>query len=91
MTDKLEDHDDINEVFVDYKKGLRTLKTATAEMVRMGFSENVAYAMLKSMKKHNVVDIRNKSYEPPQLVGTDKSRKRKACTDDASGVETDNK
>jgi len=36
MTDKLEDHDDIIEVFVDYKKGLRTMKTATAEMVRLG-------------------------------------------------------
>jgi hypothetical protein len=58
MTDKLEQHDDIIEVFTDYRSGLRTLKTATAEMVKMGFTVDVAQAMLKAMKKENILDIR---------------------------------
>tara|TARA_R110000868_G_scaffold198328_3_gene444653 strand:+ start:1938 stop:2225 length:288 start_codon:yes stop_codon:yes gene_type:complete len=95
MTDKLEEHDDIIEVFIDYKKGLRTLKTATAEMVRLGFSADVAYAMLKSMKKHNVIDIRNKSYQPTQLTEgkarAKAERERKTCASDVDGVDTDNK
>jgi hypothetical protein len=37
MTDKLEKHDDVIEVFTDYKTGMRTLATATAEMKKLGF------------------------------------------------------
>jgi hypothetical protein len=48
--------------------GLRTLKTATAEMVRMGFTVDVAQAMLKAMKKENIVDIRGYSKQPPHLL-----------------------
>jgi hypothetical protein len=64
MTDKLEQHDDIIEVFTDYRSGLRTLKTATAEMVKMGFTVDVAQAMLKAMKKENILDIRGYRSSP---------------------------
>ena len=90
MTDRLEEHDDIIEVFVDYKKGLRTIQTATAEMVKMGFTEGVAIALLRDMKRHNVVDIRNKSYEPERLRNSINPRKR-GCNSRPSAVDTDNK
>ena len=51
MTDKLEKHDDVIEVFTDYKTGMRTLATATAEMKKLGFEEGVARALLKAMKR----------------------------------------
>ena len=93
MTDKLEEHDDIIEVFTDYRYGLRTLKTATAEMVRMGFTVDVAQAMLKAMKKENIVDIRGYSKQPPHLLKATRVRmeKRLGCRQPPSGVETDNK
>lgn len=90
MTDKLEEHDDIIEVFIDYKKGLRTLKTATAEMVKMGFEEGVARAMLTAMRKHNVTDIRNGSNRPPHLTEA-LEKYHQGCRESAGKVETDNK
>jgi hypothetical protein len=90
MTDKLEEHDDIIEVFIDYKKGLRTRKTAVAEMIRLGFEEGVAQAMLSAMRKHGVADIRNGSNRPQHLTdGLEKYHK--ACRENASKVSTDNK
>ena len=93
MTDKLEEHDDIIGVFKDYRYGLGTLKTATAEMVRMGFTVDVAQAMLKAMKKENIVDIRGYSKQPPHLLKATRVRmeKRLGCMQPPSGVETDNK
>jgi hypothetical protein len=90
MTDRLEEHDEIIEVFVDFKKGLRTIKTATAEMVKLGFHEGVATALLRDMKKHDVTEIRNKSYEPEQLRNSINPRKR-GCNQRPSAVDTDNK
>ena len=91
MTDKLEKHDDVIEVFTDYKTGMRTLATATAEMKKLGFEEGVARALLKAMKRDNVIDIRGYSKQPPNLVKATEVRKRGACGKAASGVETDNK
>lgn len=60
MSEKLENHDEIIEVFVDYKLGHRTLDTAAAELKRLaGFEEGVAKALLKPMKRMNVIDIRS--------------------------------
>jgi hypothetical protein len=93
MTDRLEKHDDVIEVFTDYKKGLRTLATATAEMKKLGFEEGVARALLKAMRRENVIDIRGYSKQPEHLRrGTETlMRKRGACGKAASNVETDNK
>ena len=93
MTDKLEEHDDIIEVFTDYRSGLRTLKTATAELVKMGFTVDVAQAMLKAMKKENIIDIRGYSKQPPHLLKASRilREKRLGCMQPPSGVETDNK
>ena len=93
MTDKLEKHDDVIEVFTDYKKGLRTLATATAVMKKLGFEEGVARALLKAMRRENVIDIRGYSKQPEHLRrGTETlMRKRGACGKAASNVETDNK
>lgn len=85
MVEKLENHDEVIEVFTDYKTGMRTLATATAAMKKLGFEEGVARALLKSMKRENVIDIRGYSKQPAHL------RKRGACGKAASGVETDNK
>jgi hypothetical protein len=65
MTDRLEKHDDVIEVFTDYKTGMRTLATATAEMKKLGFEEGVARALLKEMKRDTVINIRGYSKEPP--------------------------
>lgn len=91
MTDKLENHDDVIEVFTDYKTGMRTLATATAEMKKLGFEEGVARALLKAMRRENVIDIRGYSKQPPHLVKATEVRKRNACRKAASNVETDNK
>jgi hypothetical protein len=92
MTDKLEKHDDVIEVFTDYKKGLRTLATATAVMKKLGFEEGVARALLKAMRRENVIDIRGYSKEPKRLAeGRRRWKERGACGKAASGVETDNK
>lgn len=90
MTDKLEEHDDIIEVFIDYRKGLRTVHTATAEMVKLGFEEGVARALLSSMRKHNISDIRN-GCNRPQYLTDGLERYHRACRENASKVETDNK
>jgi len=93
MTDRLEKHDDVIEVFTDYKKGLRTLATATAVMKKLGFEEGVARALLKAMRRENVIGIRGYSKQPEHLRrGTETlMRKRGACGKAASNVETDNK
>jgi hypothetical protein len=93
MTDKLENHDDVVEVFTDYKAGMRTLATATAAMKKLGFEEGVARALLKAMRRDNIIDIRGYSKQPDHLRrGTETlMRKRGACGKAASGVETDNK
>ena len=93
MTDKLEKHDDVIEVFTDYKTGMRTLATATAEMKKLGFEEGVARALLKAMRRDNVIDIRGYSKQPEHLRrGTETLRRKSgACRKAASDVETDNK
>ena len=93
MTDKLENHDDVIEVFTDYKTGMRTLATATAALKKLGFEPGVAQAMLKAMKRDNVIAIRGYSKQPEHLRrGTETIMKRRgACGKAASGVETDNK
>lgn len=93
MTKKLSEHDKLIEVFTDYKNGLRNNKTATAELLKMGFEPNVAYALLKVMRKENVVDIRGYSKAPKQFQRwrADKEKQQKPCGKGTSDVETDNK
>lgn len=57
----LANHDAVIEVMVDYKKGLRTLETASKELARLcGFEEGVARALLKPVRRENVIDIRGR-------------------------------
>jgi hypothetical protein len=81
-----DNYEAIKEVFVDYKRGLRTLATATEELRKLGFEPVVAELLLKEMKRTNVIDIRGYSLEPMELRGT-----RKACRKNAAAVKTDNK
>jgi hypothetical protein len=62
-------------------------------MKKLGFEEGVARALLKAMRRENVIDIRGYSKQPEHLRrGTETlMRKRGACGKAASNVETDNK
>jgi hypothetical protein len=92
MANKQYNHDDVVEVFTDYKTGMRTLKTATAELMKLGFEHGVAQAILKAMKRENIIDIRGYSKEPKQLAeGRRRWAERKACIKDVGEVETEHK
>lgn len=52
MTGKLEHHDKVIEAFLDVRRNLRTVKTATKEIARLtGLSEDVARLLTKEMNK----------------------------------------
>jgi hypothetical protein len=93
MTEKTGDHNDIIEVLADLKRGLRTTKTATAELVKLGFTEDVARALMKSMKKVSTVELQGYSKQTPnQRRGYLKWRKERfGCSDIVGIVEPDNK
>ena len=56
------------EDMVDYKRGLRSLKTGTKALSEStGLSPDIAEALLKSMNKDNVTQIRGYSKEPEHL------------------------
>ena len=90
-------HDAVSEVFFDFKRGLRTKKTATAELVKQGFQPDIAAFLLADMKKVSLTEMQNCcTYSPAisRLAGG-RYRKRKArrlaCANSPSNVETDNK
>jgi hypothetical protein len=59
---------DAIEVFVDYRKGLRNKKTATAELVKKtGLEPHIAEVFLRAMKRDNVTQIRGYNNTPEQL------------------------
>ena len=61
-------HEELIEAVVDYKRGLRNLKTGTEELVRIsGLTPDVAAAFLKDMKRNSVTQIRGYSKEPERL------------------------
>ena len=93
MTERLEEHDDIIEVFTDLNRGLRTVKTATAELVKMGFTADVAKALIKDMRKESIVGIRGYSKQPPHLLKATRVRLERhyGCAQPTPRVETDNK
>lgn len=92
MEDRLEDHDEVIEIIVDYKKGFYSKQNAIRQLVKRGFEPSIAEVMLMSMKKDNVVDIRGYSKEPPQLrKGAEARRRQGACGKAGIKVETDNK
>lgn len=93
MTDKLEEHDDIIEIFAEYKKGFYSKQNAIRQLGKLGFETGVAEAMLSAMKKNNVVDIRGYVRTPERLKkGHDKwVQSIKGCTTTPSNVREDNK
>ena len=93
MTDKLEDHDDIIEIFVDYKTGFYSRQNAIRQLVKRGFEPHLAEAMLSAMRKDNVVAIRGYDNRPKHLKeGYEAWRKKiKGCGQQPTGVETGNK
>lgn len=92
MEDRLEDHDEVIEIIVDFKKGFYSKQNAIRQLVKRGFEPGIAEVMLMSMKKDNVVDIRGYSKQPPHLLkGAETLRRQSACRKAAVKVETDNK
>jgi len=63
-----EENAEIIEIFVDYRRGLRTLKTATKALEKYGFVEPVAELLLRAMKRENVIDIRGYLNMPEKLL-----------------------
>ena len=65
------------ELMIEYKKGWANLENTVRDMQKMtGLTPAVCKALLGSIKRHNVVDIRGYSKEPKELV-EGKARKRK--------------
>lgn len=65
---KSKTHEDIIETVVDYKRGLRNLKTGSEELARLsGLTPDIAACFLKNMKRNNVTQIRGYSKEPERL------------------------
>lgn len=92
MEDRLEDHDEVIEIIVDFKKGFYSKQNAIRQLVKRGFEPSIAEVMLMSMKKDNVVDIRGYSKQPPHLLkGSETLKRQSACRKAAVKVETDNK
>ena len=66
-------HDEIIETVVDYKRGLRNLKTGSEELARLsGLTPDIAACFLKSMKRNNVTQIRGYSKERPEATAAKK-------------------
>tara|TARA_Y100001937_G_C7104572_1_gene324287 strand:+ start:1311 stop:1553 length:243 start_codon:yes stop_codon:yes gene_type:complete len=69
-------HEELIEAVVDYKRGLRNLKTGSDEISRIsGLTPDIVACFLKAMKRDNVTQIRGYSKEPEHLR---KANKRKA-------------
>ena len=57
------------EAVVDYKKGLRNLKTGSAEIARLsGLTPEIAAIFLKEMKRENLHSIRGYDASTPQVI-----------------------
>ena len=77
-TDKIK-HAAAIETVVDYKRGLRHLDTGAKEFSSLtGLNEDVSKAFLKSMKKHNVTQIRGYSKEPERMLRAKKGKPNEA-------------
>jgi len=72
-------HDELIEAVVDYRRGLRNIKTGAAEVARLsGLTPDVAAALLKSMKQDTVTAIRGYSKEPERMrLGKERAKQRK--------------
>jgi hypothetical protein len=56
------------EIMVDYKRGLRNIKTASAALaLHTGIMPEFGEALLKSMSRNNVTQIRGYTKEPEKL------------------------
>lgn len=65
------------ELMIEYKKGWANLENTVRDMRKMtGLTPEVCKALLSSIKRHNVVEIRGYSKEPKELI-EGKARKRK--------------
>ena len=72
---KSKTHEELIEAVVDYKRGLRNLKTGSDEISRIsGLQPEIVACFLKAMKRDNVTQIRGYSKEPEHLL---KAKKRK--------------
>jgi len=63
-----QENEEIIEIFVDFRRGLRTLDTASKALEKYGFVKPVAEVLLKSMKRDNVIDIRGYLKMPEKLL-----------------------
>ena len=93
MSDDKTEHDEIIELFVDYRMGFYSKRNAINLLGKYGFEPPVAEAMLKGLKQQNVGDIRGYVKTPARLkAGHDKwVKKIKGCTTGTGSVETGNK
>lgn len=72
------DHDKTIEVFCDYKRGLRNLKTGTQALVEAaGLEPRIAEVFLKAMKRDNVRDIRGYERSPEHLIRGREAKKKR--------------
>jgi len=70
---RLEHHDELIEVFVDLKRNMRNMKTATKEVMRLtGLSEDVARMLARDMKrsvqKEGAMVFRNGTRYPDNIL-----------------------
>lgn len=72
-------HDDLIEAVVDYRRGLRNIKTGAAEVARLsGLTPDIAAVFLKNMKRDNVTAIRGYSKEPERTrLGKERAKQKK--------------
>jgi hypothetical protein len=87
------DPDFLPDLVFDRRVGMRTARTSEQELMKYGFSEDVARVLLQSFNKMTAADVRGYRKTPPQLEEWRKrGRKDKSsCTASSSNVETDNK
>lgn len=87
------DPDFLPDLVFDRRMGLRTARTSEQELMKYGFSEDVARVLLQSFNKMTAADVRGYKKTPPQFEAwTKRGRKNKSsCTASSSNVETDNK
>lgn len=77
-TPKEYDHDKTIEVFCDYKRGLRNLKTGTAALAETaGLEPRIAEVFLRAMKRDNVRDIRGYERTPERLIRGREAKKER--------------
>ena len=93
MSDESDEHDEVIEIFAEYKKGFYSKQNAIRQLGKYGFEPNIAEVMLKHMVRDKVGAIRGYVRTPPHLKrGHDKwVATKNGCSNDARNVDTDNK